>query len=131
MNHPFPPDLLITRESVPLFNVELLTRSLLKSVQPFLCYSLIRKVLFRWQSYFFFYFIYFICTLYEGLREPRSILFSDFHTVHHTLLFNNSLILSLVSIKLAPAFLSYVYSRLCCRQIATTIMMNICMHACI
>ena len=36
MNHPFLPDLLVTRELVPLFNVESFTRSLSKLTQPIL-----------------------------------------------------------------------------------------------
>ena len=43
VNHPFPPNLLIARELVPSFIVESVIQSSSKSVQPVLCYSLIKS----------------------------------------------------------------------------------------
>ena len=89
------PDLLITQELIPSFNVESVTKS---SVWPDLCYSLITLT--------FYVAVVFSYTLYKGLRESQNFYFrfslcSYVATSH--LGVNNSLILSLISTKLDQA----------------------------
>ena len=58
---------------------------------------------------FYSLFLYFLCTSYEALHEPQNIYFR-FSFCNHTLLSDTSLVLSLFSIKLAPAF-RYVHCK--------------------
>ena len=70
-NHPFPPDLSVTRELVPSLFEESITWSSSKSFQPFFWYGLIKSFLspqkFICGSHFFFLSFIFITHFFRGL----------------------------------------------------------------
>ena len=124
-NHPFPPDLPVTRELVPSMFEESITWSLSKSVQPVFRYGLIKSFLPQkifWSGRrFFFFFFYFLSfsshTFFVGLRELSWIpeVFFKLSFCTFTCLSNNSLISSWISAKFVSAlclcmlYLSYYF----------------------
>ena len=118
-NHPFPPDLPVTRELVPSLFEESITWSSSKSVQPVFRYGLIKsflpqKIFWRGRRFFssnsfFLSFFHFHRTLFRGLAWISEVFFKlSFCTF--TCLSNNSLISSWISAKFVSAlFLCMLY----------------------
>ena len=82
-----------SRHNIGLSSLQLQPYKVLLSLKNF--YTAV-----SFSSFFFIFIVHFMRACVNS-----GFLFSDFHSVHQTWLSNNPLILSLISIKLAPAFL--------------------------